>query len=89
VSAVYEAGDGEEPAFQYVLDVPHVPAAVPRADALDESLLLLAEGLESGAAMAQFEQLYRKKPGLAANESKKPENVTKNRYRDISPCKFT
>ncbi|KAF4521553.1 hypothetical protein B566_EDAN001273 [Ephemera danica] len=86
---VYEAGDAEEPAFQYVLDVPHVPAAVARADALEESLLLLAEGLESGAAMAQFEQLYRKKPGLAANESKKQENIAKNRYRDISPYDTT
>ena len=85
-SEVYETRDAEEPAFQYVLDVPHVPLAVPKADALSESILLLAETLESGSAMQQFEQLYRKKPGLSADESKKQENVTKNRYRDISPC---
>lgn len=87
-SPVYETRDAEEPAFQYVLDVPHVPLAVPKADALSESILLLAETLESGSAMQQFEQLYRKKPGLSADESKKQENVTKNRYRDISPCRF-
>jgi len=86
--AVYETRDAEEPAFQYVLDVPHVPSAVTKADALSESVLLIAETLESGSAMQQFEQLYRKKPGLSAEESKKEENVAKNRYRDISPCKM-
>ncbi|XP_059473804.1 tyrosine-protein phosphatase non-receptor type 4 isoform X2 [Neocloeon triangulifer] len=86
---VYETREAEEPAFQYVLDVQHVPSAVPKADALAESILLLAETLESGSAMQQFEQLYRKKPGLSAEESKKAENICKNRYRDISPYDAT
>merc|ERR1719495_52290 len=52
-------------------------------------MLLLAEGLESGAVVAQFEQLYRRKPGLVLNEARKQENEKKNRYRDISPYDTT
>lgn len=51
-------------------------------------MLLLADGLASGALIAQYEQLYRKNPELTSLESKKPENQNKNRYRDISPCKY-
>ena len=88
--AVYEAhGDEEEPPYQYVPDLPHVAAVTDRADALAESMLLLADGLASGALIAQFEQLYRKKPGLSADEAKKSENQNKNRYRDISPCTYS
>jgi len=88
--AVYEAhGDEEEPPYQYVPDLPHVAAVTDRADALAESMLLLADGLASGALIAQFEQLYRKKPGLTADEAKKSENQNKNRYRDISPCMYS
>lgn len=90
---VYEAAEEEEPPYQYVPDLPHAAGtaagAHAGADALEQSMLLLADGLESGALVAQFEQLYRKKPGLTANEAKKPENVNKNRYRDISPYDAT
>lgn len=82
---VYVGEDVEEPDFQYIPDVPHVSAKVPRSDVLAESMLLLSEGLESGAVIAQFEQLYRKKPGMSMNVAKLPENLVKNRYRDISP----
>lgn len=89
-SAVYEAhGDEEEPPYQYVPDLPHVAAVTDQADALAESTLLLADGLASGALIAQFEQLYRKKPSLSADEAKKSENQNKNRYRDISPYDVT
>ncbi|XP_052809205.1 tyrosine-protein phosphatase non-receptor type 4-like isoform X5 [Mya arenaria] len=54
-------------------------------NALDNSLHLLEESLESGAALAQFEQLYRKKPGMTMNVARSVANVPKNRYRDISP----
>ncbi|XP_066998363.2 tyrosine-protein phosphatase non-receptor type 4 [Anabrus simplex] len=87
-NAVYEAQDEEEPAFQYVPDLPLV-AGMDRADALAESMMLLADGLASGKLVAQFEQLYRKKPGLTTSEAKKNENVNKNRYRDISPYDIT
>uniref|UniRef100_T1J8E8 Tyrosine-protein phosphatase n=1 Tax=Strigamia maritima TaxID=126957 RepID=T1J8E8_STRMM len=86
---VYVAEEIEEPAFQYVPDIPHVSSRVPRCDALAESILLLNEALESGAAIAQFDQLYRKKQGMVMNVAKMPENLSKNRYRDISPYDAT
>ena len=35
-----------------------------------------------------LQQLFRKKPGELMNIALLPDNVFKNRYRDISPCKF-
>lgn len=87
VTAVYEADNlEEEPAYQYVpdTDTPHHCGT----DALAQSMLLLADGLASGSLLAQFDKLYRKKPGMSTTEAKKPENQNKNRYRDISPCKY-
>ncbi|TGZ47375.1 Tyrosine-protein phosphatase non-receptor type 4 [Temnothorax longispinosus] len=72
----------EEPPYRYVPDAPHAAIG---SDALAQSMLLLADGLASGALIAQYEQLYRKNPELTSLESKKPENQSKNRYRDISP----
>lgn len=71
---------------RYVPDVPHLTVG---SDALAQSMLLLADGLASGALISQYEQLYKKNLELASLESKKPENQNKNRYRDISPCKST
>ena len=70
--------------IRYVPDAPHT---VVGSDALAQSMLLLADGLASGALIAQYEQLYRKNSELVSLESKKAENQNKNRYRDISPCK--
>ncbi|GBL88180.1 Tyrosine-protein phosphatase 1 [Araneus ventricosus] len=86
---VYVGEDVEEPDFQYIPDARHVSSKVPRSDVLSESMLLLSDGLESGATIAQFEQLYRKKPGMCMNIAKLPENLNKNRYRDISPYDST
>ncbi|XP_033224912.1 tyrosine-protein phosphatase non-receptor type 4 isoform X4 [Belonocnema kinseyi] len=76
----------EEPPYRYVPDVPHTAVG---SDALAQSMLLLADGLASGALIAQYEQLYRKNLELTSLESKKPENQNKNRYRDISPYDVT
>ncbi|KYM84287.1 Tyrosine-protein phosphatase non-receptor type 4 [Atta colombica] len=76
----------EEPPYRYVPDAPHAAIG---SDALAQSMLLLADGLASGALIAQYEQLYRKNPELTSLESKKPENQSKNRYRDISPYDVT
>ncbi|XP_051154879.1 tyrosine-protein phosphatase non-receptor type 4 isoform X3 [Leptopilina boulardi] len=76
----------EEPPYRYVPDVPHTAVG---SDALAQSMLLLADGLASGALIAQYEQLYRKNPELTSLESKKAENQNKNRYRDISPYDVT
>lgn len=56
-------------------------------NALEQSMLLLADGLASGALIARYEVLYRKHPDLTCDVSADPKNVNKNRYRDISPCK--
>ncbi|XP_008559372.1 tyrosine-protein phosphatase non-receptor type 4 isoform X2 [Microplitis demolitor] len=76
----------EEPPYRYVPDAPHAAVG---SDALAQSMLLLADGLASGALIAQYEQLYRKNPELTSLESKKAENQNKNRYRDISPYDVT
>ncbi|GFQ67997.1 tyrosine-protein phosphatase non-receptor type 4, partial [Trichonephila clavata] len=52
---VYVGEDVEEPDFQYIPDARHVSSKVPRSDVLSESMLLLSDGLESGATIAQFE----------------------------------
>ncbi|XP_071802883.1 tyrosine-protein phosphatase non-receptor type 4-like isoform X3 [Asterias amurensis] len=75
----------EEPAFQYIPESPRVPNGGMESDPLVESIMLLQEGLEVGTALAQFEQLYRKKPGMTMNASRHADNIVKNRYRDISP----
>ena len=59
------------------------------AGPLSQSMLLLEESLDSGAIVGQFEQLYRRNPGLVMSICHRDENVTKNRYRDISPYDST
>ncbi|XP_035787382.1 tyrosine-protein phosphatase non-receptor type 4-like [Anopheles albimanus] len=78
----------EEPLYQYV---PEESDIVPLNgdQQFTQSLLLLRDGLASGALLAQYEQLYRKNPELAITEARKSENVAKNRYRDISPYDCT
>ncbi|XP_041367187.1 tyrosine-protein phosphatase non-receptor type 4-like isoform X2 [Gigantopelta aegis] len=74
----------DEPDFSYVPET-HVIASSSNANTLESSLMLLQESLDSGAALAQFEQLYRKKPNLTMNAARAEANIPKNRYRDISP----
>lgn len=77
----------EEPLYQYVPDndIDHPQL---NGDALfSQSLLLLSDGLASGTLLSQYEQLYRKNADLAITEARKVDNLNKNRYRDISPCK--
>lgn len=81
----------EEPNFTYVpVDAsPVSKARVRTGDRLHESMMLLAEGIETGAVTVQFDQLYRKKSGEAMEVSKLAENMSKNRYRDIMPYDST
>ncbi|XP_043396353.1 tyrosine-protein phosphatase non-receptor type 3 isoform X3 [Chelonia mydas] len=58
-------------------------------DTLEGSMEQLKKGLESGAVLIQFEQLYRKKPGLAVTCAKIPQNMDKNRYKDVLPYDAT
>ncbi|XP_074030618.1 protein tyrosine phosphatase Meg [Leptinotarsa decemlineata] len=79
--------DFEEPAFQYVPVETSEPLSP--GNALKQSMLLLADGLASGALIAHYEMLYRKHPDLTCDESCKPHNINKNRYRDILPYDST
>ncbi|XP_020917799.1 tyrosine-protein phosphatase non-receptor type 4 isoform X2 [Exaiptasia diaphana] len=54
-------------------------------EALRVSMEQLRENLESGDLLMYFQELYRKKPGMSMDEARKPENLPKNRYRDILP----
>uniref|UniRef100_A0A8P0T474 Tyrosine-protein phosphatase non-receptor type n=1 Tax=Canis lupus familiaris TaxID=9615 RepID=A0A8P0T474_CANLF len=58
-------------------------------DTLEGSMDQLKKGLESGTVLIQFEQLYRKKPGLAITFAKLPQNLDKNRYKDVLPYDTT
>ncbi|XP_014234408.1 tyrosine-protein phosphatase non-receptor type 4 isoform X1 [Trichogramma pretiosum] len=77
----------KESPFIYVPEVP--TQAVVGSDALSQSMLLIKEGLTSGVVVSRYESLYRKNLELTSLESKKPENIIKNRYRDISPYDVT
>ncbi|XP_075685177.1 tyrosine-protein phosphatase non-receptor type 4 isoform X2 [Rhinoderma darwinii] len=78
-----------EPDFQYIPEKNPIDRAHSDDDALRESMIQLAEGLLNGTVLAQFDQLYRKKPGMTMSCAKLPQNISKNRYRDISPYDAT
>ena len=86
---VYLGEEVEEPEFQYVPETPHISPLVPGTQALAQSMLLLEESIESGAVLGQFEQLYRRNSNLTMSICHLPENMCKNRYRDISPYDST
>ncbi|KAJ8731565.1 hypothetical protein PYW07_004729 [Mythimna separata] len=58
-------------------------------DALEQSILLLGDGLASGNALKQYDTLLRRLPDEPTNVSKLPCNLNKNRYRDIAPYDST
>uniref|UniRef100_A0A8C6P8D1 Tyrosine-protein phosphatase n=1 Tax=Nothobranchius furzeri TaxID=105023 RepID=A0A8C6P8D1_NOTFU len=86
---VVEEKVDSEPEFQYIPEkCPQDPAQLDQ-HALRDSMITLKEGLSSGAILAQFDQLYRKRPGMTMLCAKLPQNISKNRYRDISPYDAT
>uniref|UniRef100_A0A7N9ASE5 Tyrosine-protein phosphatase n=1 Tax=Mastacembelus armatus TaxID=205130 RepID=A0A7N9ASE5_9TELE len=91
-NAIYDVVEEKvdsEPDFQYIPEKsPQDPAQLDQ-HALRDSMATLKEGLSSGAILAQFDQLYRKRPGMTMLCAKLPQNVSKNRYRDISPYDAT
>ncbi|KAK5601509.1 Tyrosine-protein phosphatase non-receptor type 4 [Crenichthys baileyi] len=91
-NAIYDVVEEKvdsEPEFQYIPEKsPQDPTQLDQ-HALRDSIMALKEGLSSGAILAQFDQLYRKRPGMTMLCAKLPQNVSKNRYRDISPYDAT
>ncbi|XP_026563783.1 tyrosine-protein phosphatase non-receptor type 4 isoform X2 [Pseudonaja textilis] len=91
-NAVYEVVEEKlesEPDFQYIPDKSPLDGIHQDDNALRESMFQQAEGLITGTVLAQFDQLYRKKPGMTMLCAKLPQNISKNRYRDISPYDAT
>lgn len=60
-------------------------APAKNTEALRVSIDQLRENLESGDLLVYFQELYRKKPGMSMEEARKPQNLPRNRYRDILP----
>uniref|UniRef100_A0A8C3G9S7 Tyrosine-protein phosphatase n=1 Tax=Cyclopterus lumpus TaxID=8103 RepID=A0A8C3G9S7_CYCLU len=91
-NAIYDVVEEKvdsEPDFQYIPEKSLQDPAQLDQHALRDSMVILKEGLSSGAILAQFDQLYRKRPGMTMLCAKLPQNVSKNRYRDISPYDAT
>ncbi|MBN3306537.1 PTN4 phosphatase, partial [Amia calva] len=78
-----------EPDFQYIPEKSPLDPTHLDNDAWRESILQLREGLSNYTVLAQFDLLYRKKPGMTMSCAKLPQNISKNRYRDISPYDAT
>ncbi|CAG0914778.1 unnamed protein product [Notodromas monacha] len=85
---VYIGEDVEEPAFQYVPEA-HKSPVTPSGSALAQSMMLLTEAIETGLLTTQFEAVFRCKPELSMADCRKPENIHKNRYKDILPYDTT
>ncbi|KAM3928940.1 tyrosine-protein phosphatase non-receptor type 3 isoform 2-T2 [Leptodactylus fuscus] len=77
---------GDETDFQLF---PPVILPSEYCDTLQGSMEQLTKGLETGIVLIQFEQLYRKKPGLAITCAKTGQNMDKNRYKDVLPYDTT
>ncbi|XP_045431682.1 tyrosine-protein phosphatase non-receptor type 4 isoform X5 [Pipistrellus kuhlii] len=91
-NAVYDVVEEKletEPDFQYIPEKAPLDGAHQDDRSLRESMIQLAEGLITGTVLTQFDQLYRKKPGMTMSCAKLPQNISKNRYRDISPYDAT
>ncbi|XP_051978355.1 tyrosine-protein phosphatase non-receptor type 4b isoform X2 [Xyrauchen texanus] len=93
-NAIYDVDEEQEkldlePDFQYIPETSGLGQTHSEADSLKSSMQVLKDGLCSGTVLAQFDQLYRKRPGMSMSCARLPQNVSKNRYRDISPYDAT
>ncbi|KAM3872707.1 tyrosine-protein phosphatase non-receptor type 3 [Diretmus argenteus] len=64
---------------------PQSPGQSERVSTLEESMRQLERGIQSGTLSFHFENLYRRKPGLSLACARLPENMDKNRYKDVLP----
>ncbi|XP_008297754.1 tyrosine-protein phosphatase non-receptor type 3 isoform X2 [Stegastes partitus] len=68
---------------------PRSPGQTERVATLEESMRQLERGIQSGTLSFHFENLYRRKPGLTLSCARLPENMDKNRYKDVLPYDAT
>ncbi|XP_026803560.2 tyrosine-protein phosphatase non-receptor type 4b isoform X2 [Pangasianodon hypophthalmus] len=93
-NAIYDVDEEEEkldlePEFQYIPESCGLDRSHSEPDGWKSSFQMLREGLSTGSVLAQFDQLYRKRPGMSMSCARLPQNLSKNRYRDISPYDAT
>ncbi|XP_051760786.1 tyrosine-protein phosphatase non-receptor type 4 isoform X2 [Ctenopharyngodon idella] len=91
-NAIYDVVEEKletEPDFQYIPEKSPTDPSHLDQDAWRDSMLQLKEGLNNATILAQFDQLYRKRSGMTMSCAKLPQNISKNRYRDISPYDAT
>ncbi|XP_053121870.1 tyrosine-protein phosphatase non-receptor type 3 isoform X3 [Hemicordylus capensis] len=84
---VENKSEDEADSFNYPDTI--IPTCSDYGETLEESMEQLKKGLASGTVLIQFEQLYRKKPGLVVTCAKLPQNMDKNRYKDVLPYDIT
>ncbi|XP_028281177.1 tyrosine-protein phosphatase non-receptor type 3 isoform X1 [Parambassis ranga] len=65
------------------------PGQLERVTTLEESMRQLERGIQSGTLCFHFENLYRRKPSLSLSCARLPENMDKNRYKDVLPYDAT
>lgn len=70
----------EDPPVQYVLE--------PAEMSPKESVAAIVDGLRTGRILSHFDLLPRSRPELSSSIARRDENIQKNRYGDIFPCKF-
>ncbi|XP_013871096.1 tyrosine-protein phosphatase non-receptor type 3 [Austrofundulus limnaeus] len=68
---------------------PQSPGLSEQVATLEESMKQLERGIQSGTLCFHFENLYRRKPDLLLSCARLPENLEKNRYRDVLPYDAT
>lgn len=61
------------------------PVQSEQVTTLEESMRQLERGIQSGTLCYHFENLYRRKPSMSLDCARLPENIDKNRYRDVLP----
>lgn len=71
----------EGPSIQYVLEPTDMSAR--------DSIAAISDGLRTGRILSHFDLLPRSRPELSSSVARRNENIQKNRYGDIFPCKFT
>ncbi|XP_076868824.1 tyrosine-protein phosphatase non-receptor type 3 isoform X1 [Brachyhypopomus gauderio] len=65
------------------------PPSHPSGETLEDTMNRLERALLSGTLLMQFEKLCRKKAGLLISCAKLPQNMDKNRYKDVLPYDIT